>query len=127
MTIPQKQSLEERVIRFLEKRAGVENIDKLHLTPAQLNAEKADFFLSQRQVICEVKSLQTDVEEKVHIIMKPIMESDYAPIFYGSWNLDKVLKDIPNAEAIKREIFDAVTASIQNLFRKANRQIRVTK
>ena len=124
---PQEISLEKRVIDFLETRPEAENIDKLHLTSEQHAAEKADFFLSRRQVVCEVKSLQTDTQEKIIRLLQPILDSEEAPIFYGEWKLDNILKNLPNGEVIKREVFDVVTSAIQALFRKANRQIRTTK
>jgi len=124
---PQNQPLEGRVLLFLATRPGAESIDKLPLTIAQRDAEKADYFLSNRKVICEVKSLQTDTEEKINHLLQPILDSEEAPVFYGEWKLDNVLKNITNGEEIKREIFDAVTSAIQALFRKANRQIRTTK
>jgi len=81
-----KPSLEDRIFKFLGTRPGAENIDKLLLTPAQRDAEKADFLLSGRRVVCEIKSLQTDVREKIDKILTPLMESDDAPVFYGAWN-----------------------------------------
>ncbi len=123
----EKTSLEERVLHFLGTRPGAESIDKLTLTPAQRDAEKADFFLAGRTVVCEVKSLQTDTKAKIQALMEPLLESEHAPIFYGKWTTDNVLKHFPDGETIKRQVFDAVTSAVQTLFRKANRQIRTTK
>jgi hypothetical protein len=45
--------LKQRVLAFLEKRSGSENVDKLALTQAQQESEKADFFLNHRSVIAK--------------------------------------------------------------------------
>ena len=122
-----EKTLEERVLSFLETRNAAENIDRLNLTRPQQLAEKADFFLANRAVVCEVKSLQTDTKAKIDRITAPLLESEHAPVFYGAWKLDDVVRSFPNGQEIKKEVFDLTTSAIQTLFRKANRQIRTTK
>lgn len=112
---------------FLESRTGAENIDRLTLTPDQRASEKADFFLEHRTVVCEVKALQTDTKEKIDRIMEPVLQREDAPVFYGEWELEKVLGNLADGEQIKRRIFEATTSAVWNLFRKANDQIRATK
>jgi len=119
--------LEQRVLAFLEKRLGSENIDKLALTPTQRSSEKADFFLNDRAIICEVKKLQSDLQGKIDRLLEPIIRDENAPIFYGEWPLEKILKNFPNGDKIYRQIFDAVTSAVQTFVRKANRQIRTTR
>jgi hypothetical protein len=41
--------------------------------------------------------------------------------------LEKILKHLPNGEAVRREVFDAATSAVHTFVRKANRQIRTTK
>lgn len=115
------------MLAFLEKRPGSENIDKLTLTPIQRSSEKADFFLNNRAVVCEVKKLQSDTKAKIDRILEPVLADKNAPVFYGEWPLEKILKHYPNGEQIRREVFDAVTSAVQTFVRKANRQIRTTK
>ncbi|MBL9219031.1 MAG: hypothetical protein JNG82_11120 [Opitutaceae bacterium] len=121
------ESLEKRVMAFLANRPGAENIDRLPLTPAQRASEKADFFLERRTIVCEVKALQTDTKEKIDRILEPILQRSDAPVFYGEWEMEKVLKNLPDGEAIRRKVFEATTSAIWNLFRKANEQIKATK
>lgn len=115
------------MLAFLDKRSGSENIDKLALTPTQRASEKADFFLNSRAVVCEVKKLQSDTKAKIDRLLEPVLVDKNAPIFYGEWPLEKILKHYPNGEQIRREVFDAVTSAVQTFVRKANRQIRTTK
>ena len=56
-----------------------------------------------------------------------MLADDNAPIFYGEWPLEKILKHYPNGEEIHRAVFDAVTSAVHTFVRKANRQIRTTK
>ncbi|MEO5958646.1 MAG: hypothetical protein ABIR80_05990 [Opitutaceae bacterium] len=120
-------ALEDRVLRFLGTRKGAEAMDALTMSPEQQASEKADFFLSGREVVCEVKSLQTDTKEKIEKLVAPLSERPDMPLYYGSWPIEKVLRHFPEGEQIKRELYDAATTAVQTLFRKANRQIRATK
>lgn len=124
---PPSLTLEERILRFLEAQPGAENVEKLPLTPAQRAAEKADFFLQQREVICEVKSIQTSTQGKVDALVAPLVNAPNAPVFYGEMRFDKVAKHLPDGPRVLREIFGVLTSSMDTFFRKANRQIRVTR
>ncbi len=122
-----KKSLEERFIEFLDTLNGVENIDKLNMTQQQKNAKKADYFAQNRELIIELKSLETDTQPKVERILEPHRSRPEFPHFYGGWEVYKILKYLPDGEEINKEIIDAVTSSIQTIYRKANKQIRTTK
>jgi len=124
---PSPVSLEKRVMEFLGRQPGAENIDRLPLTPAQRASEKADFLLEQRSIVCEVKALQTDTKEKIDRILEPVLQRPDAPVFYGEWEMEKVLKNLADGEAIRRKVFEATTSAVWNLFRKANEQIKTTK
>ncbi len=120
-------SLEQRVVRFLDSRPGAVNIEHLKLTSEQRKNQKADYFLENRTVVCELKSLHNDMKEKIDGLLAPVLKSQHAPVFYGEWELEKILRPFPDGEAIKRKIFEAVTSAVWRLFRKANDQIRITK
>ena len=60
------------------------------------------------------------MEDKVNNILLPYNKKPEWPVFYGKWELSKVLNYFPNKEKINKEIFDAVTSSIETLVRKAN-------
>jgi hypothetical protein len=122
-----KKSLEERFIDFAKNLDGAESIDGLKLTPGQANAEKADFFFNNRKVICELKSLKKDMQGKIDNILLPHQDRPEWPVFYGEWELSKVLANLPNGEQIHKKNFDAVTSAIKNLMKKANRQIKAPK
>ena len=121
------KSLEERFIGFARGVNRSDCIDDLPLTPQQKATEIADFFFNDRQVVCEIKSLKKDTSIKVEKILEPHQNRPEWPVFYGAWEVSKILKYLPDSEQITQEIFDAITTAIKELMRKANRQIRETK
>lgn len=122
-----KKSLEQRFKEFLDTIAGVENIDNLNMTQQQKEAKKADYFAENRQLIIELKSLETDTEPKVEKILKPHRSRPEFPVFFGGWEVSKVLKHLPDGEEINKELHLAITSSLKDIYRKANKQIRTTK
>lgn len=122
-----KETLEQRFKQFLDTFVGIENIDNLNMTQQQQNASKADYFAENRQLVIELKSLETDTESKIEKLLEPHRSRPEFPVFFSGWEVSKVLKYLPDGEKINKEIHLAVTSSLQDIYRKANRQIRTTK
>jgi hypothetical protein len=99
----------------------------LPLLPNQKKAEKADYFLNQRQLICELKSLKSDVKGKIDKVLEPYRKTPEWPLFYGELSLQHILRNMPNKDQINAKVIAAVTEGIESNVRKANRQIRTTK
>ncbi len=127
MSAKKHLNLEETFIDFAKKLPRAEFIDELKLNKEQREAEKADFFFNDREIVCELKSLRTDQSGKVDKILRPHQERPEWPIFYGGWEIHKVLRHLPDGLQINKQIYDGVTSAIKELVRKANRQIRTTK
>ena len=106
---------------------GIENIDELPLTDPQRQSEKADYFAENRRLIIELKSLETDTNPKIEMIVEPHRLRPDFPIFFGEWEVEKVLKHLPDGEDIRRKIVNTLTSSLKKVYRKANRQVRTTK
>src|SRR6266545_819542 len=121
------KSLETRVKAFLDSLEDAENIDQLMLTTVQSNEQRADFFLNNRAIICELKALQADTSGKVEKILDSYSDRSEFPLFYGAWELEKILRNFPDKDEIEKKIFNAATDSIEGIVEKANRQIRSTK
>ncbi len=119
--------MEDRFIAFAKGLPSAEYIDEMELTPEQKRARKADFLLDNRQIICELKSLKTDTKGKVEKVLEPHKQRPEWPIFFGSVEVHKILKHLPDGDRVNRQIFDAVTSAIKDLVRSANDQIRQTK
>jgi hypothetical protein len=122
-----EKKLELRLIKFLATFAEIENIDSLDLTQQQRDESKADYFAENRQLIIELKSLETDTEHKIEKIIEPHRSRPEFPDFYGEWQVSNVLKHLPDGEEINKQITDAVTSRLEKIYKKANRQIRATK
>jgi len=121
------QKLPEKFASFVRNYEGAEIIDELSLTPEQRAAEKADYFFNGRTIIAEQKSLKISTTHKIEAILKPYEDTPEWPLFYGELELHKIVNYLPEPEKINAKILEAVTDSIETLFRKANRQIRTTK
>ncbi len=119
--------LHQRFKDFLETLDNVENIDNLNLTPKQRDAKKADYFAINRKLVIELKSLETDTEYKVEKILEPYRSRPEFPHFFGGWEVNKILKHLPNGDEINRQMVEAVTSSLREVYRSANKQIRTTK
>jgi hypothetical protein len=119
--------LDTGVKEFLERRLGGECIDKLPMTEEQQEALKADFFLFEREVVVEVKELVDDRVERARAVIDKWRARPGWPLVYGEAGIQEVLKHHPLGRHVSEELFAAVTASIENAFRDANRQIRETK
>lgn len=120
-------SLKERIPVFARQLPGAELIDELVLTPEQRKAQKADFFFERRRIIAEAKVLEADPAWKIEDRLKPYQRRPEWPIFYGAWELSKILRKFPDGADINRKVFEAITSAILKHITDANRQIRDTK
>lgn len=121
------KNLEERFKLFAKNMKGAECVDDLTLTVEQRDANKADYLFDNRNVIGELKALQTDASDKVEKVLEPYRESPEWPLFYGKQEIQKIIGHLPNREEINRKLVEAVTDSVETVIKKANRQIRDTK
>lgn len=121
------KNLEARFKVFAKNMKGAECVDDLKLTVEQRDANKADYLFDNRNVIGELKALQTDASDKVEKILEPYRESPEWPLFYGEQELQKIIGHLPNREEINGKLVEAVTDSVETVIKKANRQIRETK
>jgi hypothetical protein len=71
--------------------------------------------------------LVEDPEWKLEERLKPYMKRAEWPVFYGAWELAKILRKFPDGAEINRKVFEALTNAIQKAITDANRQIRDTK
>lgn len=89
--------------------------------------EKADYLLDTRQVVIELKSIQDERAKGIaEIIDRERNEADWPAVAVES-DLQDVLRRHPRGKEINARLYKSVTASIEGLYKKANRQIRETK
>lgn len=122
-----KKSLDQRFKEFLSTLSEVENIDNLNMTQQQKDSSKADYFAENRELVIELKSLETDTEHKIEKILEPHRSRPEFPDFYGEWQVSKILKYLPDGDEINKQVIEAITSRLEKIYKKANRQIRSTK
>jgi hypothetical protein len=121
------KNLAGRFTAFIKSLENSECIDDLDLTAEQERAQKADYFINNRTIISEFKSLETDTSSKLKTILEPHRNRPEWPVFFGPQDLQTVLAYLPDGKEINAQIVNALTDSIERIIEKANRQIRVTK
>lgn len=110
----------ERFYDFCNSYPGCERIDHLKVPPDA--PERADYFLNDRRVIVEVKSLETDPNDK---LAKFLIKSGVA-LREGTSVLSEVCKGHPDPK-LEDKAWSVFTSSIARDMEKANSQIRETK
>lgn len=120
-------TLEDRFKRFMYQLPSIEVIDNIELPSKTNDMKKADYIFSDRKAILELKSLKADPEFKVDKEMSKHRNREDYPLFYGKQDISKILKHLPDGEAIKRRLFYAISHSAKKSIREANKQIKSTK
>ncbi len=115
-----------RFLEFLRALPDAESIDDLGL-PEIDGVRRADYLLGRRRAIIEVKSLEEDPAERVETITAPLRERDDFPLFYGEMDIQKVLKHLPDGEAINRKLFLNLTRTVERAVREAEKQVDHTR
>jgi hypothetical protein len=123
------KNLKERLEAFAKGLDGAACIDDLALTPQQSEKNRADYFFNNREIICELKTLEKDASPKIKKVLEPYERSPQWPAAYGAIGLQQILDLLPSQERdkIMTEIIDAITDVLDGIIEKANRQIRHTK
>ncbi len=123
-----QESLEKRFLRFAAALPDAEALDDVTSPDDRGEGVRiADFLVYGRRAILEVKHLQKDPAEKINAEINEHRSREEFPVFYGQWELEAVLKHLPDGESIKRRIYERITRSTEAAFRSANRQIASTR
>ncbi len=119
--------LNSRFQEFLQSLPESECIDHLTLTDEQKTEAHADYFFQNREIICELKTLEIDPKYRQEAAIDRLRERPEWPLIFGRVGLGQVLERFPDREAINKEIVLRVSDPIETLVRKANKQLRQTK
>lgn len=117
------ERLTERFTEFCESLAQAERIDALPLTDEQRRAKKADFFFAGRRIVCEIKTLETDTNDK---IVKVLLDAG-VQLIVGDNAIHTVLAGRPDRQKLYRKCVNVMATSVSDGVDEANRQIRETK
>jgi len=113
--------LKDTFTEFCASISGAERIDALLIPPYA--SDRADVFFANRRVICEIKALETDTNDKI----VRLLNKEGISLPEGQHVLTEVVKGHPSASSLERKAFAAVTAPVSRALEKANSQIRDTK
>lgn len=122
-----RPSLEARFTRFLQALPGAESIDHLALPEDHQHRRKADFLLSHRKVIVELKTLTDDPSHKIEATADKHRSRNDWPLFYGTADVRKVLGNLPDGEAIYAKMVNALGRSVETAVRSAEEQVAHTR
>jgi hypothetical protein len=107
--------------RFCDSLPGAERIDSLE-SPGS-GVRKADYFFRNRTVICEIKTLETETNDK----LLPILREAGVSLVQGEFELTQLLKGRSDADVLYWKCINAITSGVKQGMDTANRQIRDTK
>ena len=122
-----ERTLEARMIAFLSRFEGAENIDEQISEDALSKGKRADFLLDERRIVLELKTLKANPAGKIDERLSVHRNRPDFPVFCGKVDLNRVLAPLHDGEKIRHEIFHAVTRSVQTALEKADDQIGATK
>jgi hypothetical protein len=120
-------SLNDRFKSFFSQLPFAEAIGDPDLPPEDDKSKRADFLLENRKVIVEIKVLESDPEHKIHTEFKNHQEKDNYLLFYSVLEINKVFTHAPDGGQINHTLFYEISSSIEQSFRKADKQIGATK
>jgi len=123
----QRETLTERFRRFCRELPGAEWVDDLDLTDGREGVRRADAFFSHREIVAEVKTIQTDQEPRLKSLLSELVADERWPLFVGQWPLDRVAHHIPIPADSQEASWKILERAAGNWVRGANRQIRDTK
>lgn len=86
--------------------------------------KRPDYECLRGLLLVEMKSLEGDPTERLENAVAADKESEAWPKFYGSWPMESVLKNLPNAEEVRRKTFERLSRAIVTHVKKANDQLR---
>ncbi len=120
--------LKDRFIDFCREYPGAEEIDSIPLSDEQkvLKLKKADFFFENRTIICEIKALETETENKAVEFMRA-HGLDPAGLSAGQHVVEELFQTLPKGQNLYNDLVKLVTKPVEAGFDSAALQIPDTK
>lgn len=114
-------SLQVRFERFLVDALGAESIDALHVRSSQ-DGRRADYYLDDRRIVVEVKSLQADQAPKGTAVVDEYLK-DTGIVAYGTLPLARVARNEQHERAVRTAIYRRMSRRIEQICHSANGQL----
>lgn len=115
------ESLESRFTKFLELTFGAESIDLLHV-PGSNDPKMADYYLANRKIVAEIKSLNADQMAKGAAVIDEYL-SDKGVVIFGALSSAGFTESKAEENALKLKIQNKMTTRIKKVCSDANKQI----
>ena len=120
------ESLEARFSTYLRSLDSVEDIDRLTIAQSNKRPPIGDYLCKQRQIVVEQKCVTTKQSARIQELVERKIDPKYLH-FYGTRELQDILKQVPNGEEINKEIYRAATRLLEKYLKQARGQIESTK
>ncbi len=123
-----KNTLKELFASFVEYLNDAESIDNLNLSSIQRKQSRiSDYFFCHRKIVCEQKSLDTDMTLKFQKELSIILSNENNLKFYGWVDVEEIIRKFPESDKIRKKLFNRITKAIEGAFEEAHKQIKATK
>jgi len=112
---------------LLEDALHAEVIDRLELTPDQKSAQRADYFLLNRRLIIEKKSLDSSRQDLAQRLVDQYRRRPEWPRFFGRGSMPEARAASPLVEEFESHLAYEIATSAKRCLEKAEDQIRETR
>jgi hypothetical protein len=120
-------TLENRFKQFMASLSGVESVDALLPPGSFVGKQRADYLVANRRVVLELKTLKVDPSAKIEAELSQHRNRDDFPLIYGSVELPKILRHLPDSDQINQRIYRNISRSVETAVRGAETQISDTE
>lgn len=127
VTKPSHEPLESRLIRFLEDMPGTESLDDPAFSKINGAGEKADYLLSRRRLVAELKTINGDPTERIEQRLRTRLQQPDAPIVFGTLGVSKVVEGLHDRAAVDKMMIDMAGRAVRRHLQKANTQLGAIK
>ena len=120
-------SLEDRVNAFLRKEPSNESLDDGQFNHANGSEKKADWLLSRRRIIAEMKTLNGDPLERVERRMQARFQQPDAPVLFGTMGMGPAIDSLADRDEQLKIIHDLSARKVRSNLKTASEQIKAIK
>lgn len=114
-------SLKSRFEDFLINVFGAESVDASHV-PTKQDPMRADYYLADRRIVAEVKSLEVDPTYKGSVIINDYLEDTGIEVF-GTLPLSRVVRNQQHGQDIDTAIYRRISRGVERICSKADKQL----
>jgi hypothetical protein len=120
-------TLENRFKQLMASLSGVESVDALLPPGSFVGKQRADYLVANRRVVLELKTLKVDPSAKIEAELSQHRNRNDFPLIYGSVELPKILRHLPDGDKINQRIYRNISRSVETAVRGAETQISDTE